>query len=288
MIDLHTHSKASDGELEPEALIDLAIKNNITTLAITDHDTVDGIPKAIEYAKNKKITIIPGVELEATVSKGQMHILGLFIDYKNEKFLNTLRDIKNARKLRNDKFIEEFNKMGLTISIEELNEVSSGEIIGKPHFAKVFLKKGYIKAKEEAFDKYFNQPPLNKLKKNVNTPEEIVQLIKQANGIAVLAHPQTLKLTDKELLDTIKELKQYGLDGVECYHTEQTYDEMKKYQDIAHNLNLLITKGSDFHGPIVKPKNKLGTGYNNNIVIDENIENQILRRLMSLNNNKIT
>lgn len=279
MIDLHTHTKESDGEKTPEELIDLAISKDIEAIAITDHDTADGIEVAINYTKDKKIIFIPGIELDAKVSKGQMHILGLCINPNQEEFKQKLESIKKEREDRNSRFIEEFNKMGFDITLEELQEVSSGKIIGKPHFAKVFLKKGYIQAKSEMFDKYFNQPPLCKINKSTLTAEEIIKLIKKAGGIAVLAHPQSLKLTDNELVEKIAEMKSYGLDGLECYHSDQTPEQMRKFKEIAEQFNLLITKGSDYHGPVTKPEIEVGTGRNGNIVSDN--DKHIIEKLLS-------
>ena len=279
MIDLHSHTKASDGEKTLEELIDLAISKNISTLAITDHDTVDGLEIAENYAKNKNIKIIPGVELSAHVEKGQMHILGLFVDYKNTKFLEKLNYLKESRSSRNDKFINELNKMGYQITMKELKVVSGGKTIGKPHFAKVFLSKNYIKTKNEMFDNFFNKPPLNKYKRDSYSPKDSIKMIKEAGGIAILAHPQTLKLSFDELRDKIKELKSYGLDGLECYHSNQTPEEMIEFNKIANELGLIITKGSDYHGPIVKPLIELGTGINNNIVL--NNEDELLQNLLN-------
>lgn len=278
MIDLHVHTKASDGEKTPIELIDLAISKNIKAIAITDHDTVDGLEEAVNYSKNKNILLIPGIELEVTTQKGQMHILGLFIEYNNKEFKQELLNIKQARESRNNKIIEELNKMGFDISLEELKQVSGGQTIGKPHFAKVFLNKGYIKTKNEMFDNYFNKPPLSNLKKGSYTAQEIINMIKKANGIAILAHPQNLKLDDKDLIEKIKELKSYGLDGMECYHSEQTKEEMIKFEKIAKDLELVITKGTDYHGPIVKANIELETGINNNLIIED--EDVILENLL--------
>ena len=256
------------------------MSKGINALAITDHDTADGLEVAEEYAKGKDILLIPGIELEANVPKGQMHILGLFIDYKNAYFMKELEEIKNTRRCRNEKFIEELNRRGFEVTLEELKEVSSGNTIGKPHFAKVFLQKGYIQNKQEMFDRFFNQPPLKQLKKSTKTPRQIIELIKRANGMAVLAHPQFLKLNDEELLTKIRELKWYGLDGMECHHSKQTIEEMNKYNKIAKDLNLVITKGTDFHGPNVKPETELGTGNNNNLKIGEEQEEAILHNVL--------
>ena len=276
MLDLHAHTKKSDGEQSPKELIDLAIAKGIKALAITDHDTAAGLDESVKYAKDKDIIFIPGVEFDVKVPKGQMHILALGVDFKNEELKQKLLTIKQRRDKRNAIFIQELNKMGFNITIEELREVAGGNIIGKPHFAKVFLRKGYIQTKAEMFDIYFNRPPLSNIKMTETTPEELIKIIKRANGIAVLAHPQTLKLNDEELVRIIEELKSYGLDGMECYHSGQSLEQMKKFKEIANKFNLLITKGSDYHGPITKPGVELGTGINNNIV--SNDDKEILER----------
>ncbi len=283
MIDLHTHTKASDGEKTPEELIDLAIKSNINALAITDHDTVDSLEIAEKYASTKRnFLFIPGIEMEAEFNNGQMHILGLFIDYKNQTLLDKLSYVKKERNLRNEKFINELNKMGYEITLDELKEISGGNTIGKPHFARIFLKKNYIKTKSEMFDRFFNQPPLSKYKKFSYSPKDVITMLKNSGGTVILAHPQTLKLEKEEFIEKVIELKSYGLDGLECYHSKQTPEQMKEFKEIAKNLNLLISKGSDYHGPITKPETKLGTGKNNNIVSDD--EYTILNNLLKYSN----
>ena len=282
MIDLHTHTIASDGEKTPEELIDLAIKSGLKALAITDHDTVDSLEEAINYAKSKDITLIPGIELEAKTQKGQMHILGLFINYKDKNLNEKLFYIEDGRNKRNNKFIEEFNKLGFEITLDELKQVSSGKIIGKPHFAKVFLNKHYIDNKEEIFKNYFNKSPLKELPKFSYTAKEIIEMIKQAGGIAILAHPQTLKLDDDKFEEKLQELISYGLDGLECYYTKHTPEEMIKYRKLADKYNLLVTKGSDYHGPIIKADIELGTGKDGNIVNSE--EDEILSNLIKYHN----
>lgn len=286
MIDLHAHTTASDGEKTPTELIDMALKENLEAIAITDHDTVDGIKEAYEYSKDKNILFVPGIELEANVEKGQMHILGLFIDFENQELNEILSKIKEGRNKRNDFFIREFNKMGFEITLDELKEVSGGKIIGKPHFAKVFLRKNYIQSKEEIFDNYFNKAPLNTVGKASFSPEILIKAIKNANGIAILAHPQSLKLDDNDLVEKIKELKSYGLDGLECYHSNQTSEQMARFKEIAKELNLLISKGSDYHGPITKPDVELVYGKKGNIVSNE--ESEIIKKLLEYKKTLIT
>lgn len=279
MIDLHAHTNGSDGDKTPEELIDLAISKKMKALAITDHDTTASLKRAIEYAKDKDIILVPGIEFGAEVKKGEMHILGLFIDYKNKKLNDKLQYLIDGRNERNEKFVKEFNKIGFNVTMEELEEVSGGKAIGKPHFTKIFLQKGYIKEAEEAYAKYFRKSPFLDIKRCAYEPKEIIELIKEANGTVILAHPQSLKLNEQELREKIKELKSYGLDGLECYHSKQTPEEMKLFRKIALENNLLISKGSDYHGPITKPDIELGTGINNNIVNDE--EDEILEKILN-------
>ncbi len=279
MIDLHTHTTASDGELTPSELIDLAMKKDIDVLSITDHDTIDGLAEAVNYSQNKDITFITGVEVKAYSKKGQMHILGYNIDYNNNGLQEKLKKLVDERNSRNERFIKYFQEKGYDISLEELQEICGGNVIGKPHFAKLFLKKGYITEKEQMFSKYFNTEPLNKILDYTYHPKEVIEMIKESGGIAVLAHPQKLKLNDDDLENKILELLNYGLTGIECYHSDQTLEEMKKLRNIANKYNLLVTKGSDFHGPIVKPKIQLGTGIDGNIINDE--ENEIVKMVLS-------
>ena len=277
-IDLHAHTNASDGEFSPSKLIDLAISKNISALTISDHDTVDGIEEAINYAKGKNILVIPGVEINTKVEKGQMHILGQFIDHRSEKLRKALEWSVNGRNTRNNEFIRLFNERGLNVTLDELIEVSGGTVIGKPHFAKVFLEKGYISDKIEIFDKYFNKFPFTNVQRFLYDSKDVIKMIHEAGGVAILAHPQSLKLNDDELEVKIKELISYGLDGLECYHSGQTKEQMHVYRQLANKYNLIVTKGSDFHGPIVKPNIELGTGLDCNIVNDE--ENHILETLL--------
>ncbi len=276
MIDLHTHTTASDGDYSPEELIDIAISNGITTLAITDHDNINGIERAINYAMGKNITLIPGIEVSAKVSKGEMHILGLFINHEDPVFQNYLNDLQEKRDNRNIKLVEKFNELGFNITIEDLKKISGGKVIGKPHFAKWFVKNGYAEKNEEVYSTYFDRPDFKAIKRETYEPDDIIKHIKANGGLVILAHPQSLALSFDELKEKLITLKSYGLDGMECYHSNMTPEEMIAFKKIASELNLLISKGSDYHGPKVKSTIELGTGINGNIAINEEIENEIL------------
>lgn len=266
MIDLHVHTAASDGEFSPSQIIDKALQLGLSHIAITDHDTINGLAEAINYANGKNIIVIPGVELNTKVSKGQMHILGYFIDYSDKAFIQKMQQFEDERNSRNDKFIEMFNKLGINISLEDVKKYAIGSVIGKPHFARVLLEKGYIQDLEEAYDNFFNQEPLDSIKRISYSPKEIISLIKNAGGIAVLAHPHSLKLDNFELEKIIQELKSYGLDGIECYHSNHTLEQMHNFKAIAEKHNLLITLGSDYHRDVSISNIELGEGKNKNLI----------------------
>lgn len=271
MIDLHTHSCYSDGEYTPNDLILKAKKEGIKIISITDHDTVLGNQNITLTEEEKSgIKIIPGIELSAKVSKGQMHILGYNIDIYNKELNNKITELKNNSFYSVLGILTQIKKdYGITFTTEEiLNILNSKGNIGRPDIAKLCIKHGYATSVKESFDKYLTQAndKIKELKKGI-TFAECLKLIKNAGGISVLAHPKTLKCSDKELEQTIKKLKEYGLKGIEAYHSIHTYEEIKKYLELASKYNLLISGGSDYHGPLIKPNVALGTGINNNIKV---------------------
>lgn len=271
MIDLHTHSCYSDGEYTPNELILKAKSEGIKMISITDHDTVLG-NQNITLKKEEKsgIRIIPGIELSAKVDKGQMHILGYNIDIYNNELNQKIKELKNNSFYSVLAMIVQLKKdYGITFTTEEILEIlNSKGNIGRPDIAKLFVKYSYTSSVKEAFDKYLI--PANKkissIKKGI-TYNECINLIKNAGGIAVLAHPKTLKCTSKELEKIIIELKKSGIEGIEVYHSIHKPEEIEQYLDLANKYNLLVSGGSDYHGPLIKPNIELATGVNNNIKI---------------------
>lgn len=269
MIDLHTHSCYSDGEYTPNDLIRKAKNKGISVLAITDHDTVLG-NKNITLSKQEMtgIKVIPGIELSAKVSKGQMHILGYNIDINNQDLNKKTKELKQSSFYAVMAILVQIKKdYGITFSEEEiLNILNSNGNIGRPDIAKLFVKHSYTETIKEAFEEYLidANEKISTIKKGISS-KECIDLIKRANGIAVLAHPKTLKCSNAELELIIKELKDKGLDGIEAYHSSHTREEINTYIHLANKYNLLISGGSDYHGPLIKPKIELGSGINNNI-----------------------
>lgn len=276
MFDLHIHTTASDGELSPTNVVKLASKLNVDTIAIADHDTVEGLDEAIIQGKKSNVEIIPAIELNAKVPKGKMHILGYFMDYKSPTFIEKMIQLKQDRDNRNEEFIKAFNDLDINITMSQVKKYVLGSIIAKPHFARALLENNYISDIEEAYSKYFNVSPMNKIKRKSITPKEAIEIIKNAGGIVVLAHPVTLNLEEYELEQEIQALKKIGLDGIECYNSIHSNYDIELFRDIAKRNDLLITTGSDFHGPISTPEVEIGRGKQNNIIP---LENDIVEKL---------
>lgn len=271
MIDLHTHSCYSDGEYTPNEIILKAKKEGIKMISITDHDTVLG-NQNITLTKEERlgIKIIPGIELSAKVPKGQMHILGYNIDIYDQNLNNKIKELKNNSFYSVIGILVQIKKdYGITFETDEiLNILNSSGNIGRPDIAKLCIKHAYTSTVKEAFNKFLTpaNEKLSTIKKGI-TYQECISLIRNAGGISVLAHPKTLECTDTELENIIKELKQSGLEGIEAYHSIHTAEEIKKYLSLADKYDLLISGGSDYHGPLIKPNIQLATGINNNIKV---------------------
>lgn len=261
-VDMHMHSIYSDGELESNQLVKKAYENNIGVISITDHDTLLGI-KNISYddMETKFVKIIPGIELTAKTNKGRMHILGYDFNIDNKELNDKIRKLKNNSIYSVIALINQLKiDYGITFDSMDIKKLFSFEgNIGRPQLAKLLIKYGYSKNVQEAFDKYLKEAYSKTRKSNKGIPyEECINLIKNAGGISVLAHPNQLELNDDELESKIKEMILNGLDGIEVYHSGHSKEETKKYLKLAEKYNLLVSAGSDYHGKIVKPDVELG------------------------------
>ena len=269
LIDLHTHTNYSDGELPPMELIKLAIEKNIGTIAITDHDTLEGI-KQIDRSNplilKSGIRVVNGIELSAKVNKGRMHILGYGIDLENKE-LNEKMSILKDNSINSVLSIMEQIKRdyGIRFRYNDIKSlVNANHNLGRPDLAKLCIKYGYAKTVQEAFDKYLIDAYNKTIQVGKGLPyQECINLILNSGGIPILAHPKSLELTEKEFLILLKEMISNGLKGIEVYHSSHAKEEMEYYLSIANKYNLLISGGSDYHGKSVKPEVELGTGKNN-------------------------
>lgn len=273
LIDLHAHTSFSDGELTPQELIDLAKERNVGTIAITDHNTINGVKNLLDSNYNLNgINFIPGIELSAKVSKGQFHILGLGIDPYNESLNNKMYELRTNSLNYILSIIEQIKRdYDIVFSYNELvNLFTANHNLGRPDVARLCLEKGLVSTIQEAFTKYLN--PAKECIRGKNkelTYEDCIDLILKSGGIPVLAHPISLKLDKKEFLILLKNMIECGLKGLEVYHPTMNDAEREIYKNIALEYDLFISGGTDYHGPIVKPSIELGTGKDNNIKIKQ-------------------
>ncbi|MBN2279391.1 MAG: PHP domain-containing protein [Candidatus Marinimicrobia bacterium] len=256
--DLHTHTTVSDGTLTPEELVQKALNEGFKVIAITDHDNISGIEKARTVALGTGLEIVAGVEISVEYGPGTLHMCGYFLDLKNELLNDRLDFVQEARRNRNPKIVQKLQETGFEITMEEIEKVAGGKQVGRPHFATVMFEKGYVTSKQEAFDKYLDKNAPCYVNKERLSLEESVKSIRAAGGIPVLAHPIQLKLAnEKEYREMFTYLKHKGVLGIEAYTSRQTDEENELFRQMAEELGMLITGGSDFHGAN-KPNVNLG------------------------------
>lgn len=262
-IDLHTHTTASDGTLSPVQLVKLSRAMGLAAISITDHDTIDGLSDALDYASKLEFTCIPGIELSAEYKNDSLHLLGYYIDYRNPVLTDHLKYLIEEREQRNHKIVEKLNHLGLRISIEEVQKAAKGNAIGRPHIASVLLKKNYVKNLQQAFKHYLGKNGKAYVERVRLEPEACIDIIHQCGGIAVLAHPCYIYREGKKPFNLVlKRLIETKLDGIEVYYSDHTERETIEFMKIARKNKLLITGGTDFHGDN-KPYIKLAIGRGN-------------------------
>ena len=214
LIDLHVHSSASDGSFPPAEVVRLAKEGGLTAMALTDHDTVDGLPEAVAAGESLGVEIIPGVEISAQFPGGTMHILGLFVDYHNGLLDQRLAVLKQARLDRNPQIISKLNALGIPITMARVEEISGGGQVGRPHIARALMELGRVRDLQEAFDKYLGWRKPGYVSKFRFSPEAALAMIREAKGIPVLAHPFTLNQgTAYALRNLVVELKGHWVGG---------------------------------------------------------------------------
>ncbi|SNX55446.1 PHP domain-containing protein [Thermoanaerobacterium sp. RBIITD] len=252
--DLHIHSTESDGSNKPKDVVKLSKRNGLCAIAFTDHDTVSGIDEAKSASIMYDIELIPGIEINSFDGHQDVHILGYFIDYKNENFLNELKSISDSRILRAKKIINKLNELRINISYNDVLSFTNERFIGRPHIARALVKGGYVGSVKEAFDRYIGDACPAYVERYRLHPFKSIKLILESGGIPVLAHPGLLK--DNNIIDS---LIKNGLKGIEVFHSKHSESDTLFYKNYAEKNNLLITGGSDFHGIELDGKNLLGT-----------------------------
>ena len=253
-VDLHLHSTASDGKLTSRELVKLAAASGLKVMALTDHDTVDGIIPAQEAAKAyPTLTLIPGVEISTDLPDGEAHILGYFIDYTDPEFTKTLDRFRVSRLNRGKKMVDKLSSLGIFIDWKRVQEVAGEGSIGRPHIAQVMLEKGYINRFEEAF-RYIGHDGPAYVPRDKMTPEEAVDLLLRAKGLPVLAHPFTVK--DPEAM--VISLKKHGLVGLEVYYKDNNPQQTANSLKLAEKYGLIATGGTDYHAMGLDNEVRLG------------------------------
>lgn len=255
-LDLHIHSTASDGTLDYDKIIDQAKEKDLVLFSITDHDNINIQKKASEYAKSKNINFVTGVEI-STDYVNMLDILGYGIDLENKILNNTLSEIQDYRIKRNYLMIDKLNSLGINIGIEDVKKVAGSEILGRPHIARVMMNKGYVNTIEEAFNIYLGNNKKAFIPKIKLLPEKAIEIITNAGGKAVLAHPKYISNSKEKLENLIRKFKENGLWGIEAYYSKHTKSDIDKFINIANKFDLNVTAGSDFHGDN-KPEIKIG------------------------------
>lgn len=261
--DLHMHSTASDGTDAPEALPAIAKKHGLSAIALTDHDTTEGVSACAAACKKLKIAFVPGIELStdprvvrheplAQGRLGTLHILGLFVKHDDALLLEIHEAMKETRLQRNPQIIENLNELGVRVTYEEVIALAGEmdtQIIGRPHIAQLLVRKGYVKSIADAFAKYIGEGKPAYARKNLLLPGDAINAIHHAGGLAVMAHPCQLRCPDDDALaHAVSKLKDMGLDAIETRHCDHTPAQTSLYEQLATRLNLLTSGGSDYHG----------------------------------------
>jgi len=248
-IDLHLHTTASDGAMSPSAMVRYAKSKGLQAIAITDHDTIEGLEEGLAEGAKTGLEVITGIEISAEHSPGSMHLLGYFFDIRHPLLNERLAYLQKARAERNPKIIENLNRLGVRITYEEVVKASGGGQVGRPHFAQVLEEKGYVRSFQEAFERYLRKGASAYVDKVRFTPKEALHFVKEANGVAVLAHPNTLGMNGRaELEKLVLQLVEFGLAGIEVYYPEHSPFEVAQYKLLAEKHSLVTTGGTDYHG----------------------------------------
>ena len=260
-IDLHTHSNCSDGSMTPTELVAHAAERGLKAIALSDHDTVAGIDEALEAGKRYGVEIVPAIEFSVQ-SDTETHILGFYIDHKCERLKEALENINKVRWQRTVNTCENLQRLGFDVSIDEALRIAPSGLIGRAHFARILMEKGYTKSVKEGFEKYLaNGRPAYDGTQYL-TAEMAVKLIEDIGGVSFVAHPHLIRLSDESLREFLIMLKGYGLCGIEGYYNEYTPEMQEYFHNLARELGLEISGGTDYHAKM-KPHIEIDIGQDN-------------------------
>ncbi|MCL4534155.1 MAG: PHP domain-containing protein [Bacteroidetes bacterium] len=253
MVDLHLHSTASDGALSPHELVQLCIKHGLRAIALTDHDTIGGIDAALAAAAGTSLTVIPGVEISTDVPRSEVHILGYFVDWRQPRFREVLTRLQHSRYDRARKMVDRLAELGLSVEWESVQALAKDGSIGRPHVAQAMLERGYVHSITEAFDLYLNRNGPAYVERYKLTPIEVIQLLRAAGGLPVLAHPVIIGPGEAlgeplDLEEMLPPLVHAGLVGLEARYPGYTAEVTERLLATAARFGIITTGGTDFHG----------------------------------------
>jgi hypothetical protein len=272
LIDLHSHTNESDGTCSPEQLVGEAIRAGVKTLGITDHDTFGGFDKAVPTAREAGLDVVCGIELSTKLNGQSVHLLGYFLheDRGLTDFRTWVVDMQASRRDRNIRLVARLQELGFDITLEEAEKRGRG-LTGRPHFAQLMVEKGYVSSLKQAFDDYLDESAKGYVYRREPQFSEGVERIRNAGGIASLAHPVRVRGDVPALLP---ELCASGLNAIEAYHSDHKPEDVELYLGLARHYGLLVTGGSDFHGA-AKPGVQLGRGYKDNLKIPADLVDRL-------------
>lgn len=262
-IDLHVHSACSDGTFTPEELVEHAVRKKLAAIALTDHDTTEGIPEAAAAAEKSGMELVPGIEFSTDYHGRDIHILGLDIRPEQDDFARHLKAFRESREARNEEMAQRLRRLAdIPISLDKLRAAYGDAVLTRAHFGRWMFENGYVRSISEAFDRYIGDDCPCFVPRERTAPEHAIQLILQAGGIPILAHPLLYHLTESQLETLVLELKEAGLQGIEAIYSSNTGMDESSMRRLARKMGLKISGGSDFHGKN-KPLLELGSGRGN-------------------------
>ena len=254
---MHIHSTASDGVYTPSEVVYKALERGLSVIALTDHDTLAGVAEAQQAAAGTGLEIIAGVEVNSEGDWGDLHFLGYYVDPENGPLREKLQAMRDARVGRARKMVERLREMGMGLEWEEVRALAGGDSVGRPHVARALLNRGYVATMQEAFDRFINNDGPAYVPRLRLTPPEVIEAIIGAGGVPVLAHPGHYWTA----LERLSKFVEYGLRGVEVYYPDHSPKEIETLLELCREYGLLVTGGTDFHGPTVREGAPLGSVY---------------------------
>ncbi len=270
MIDLHTHTHASDGTASPAELVGEAVAIGLEALAVSDHDTLAGYDEAAPIAAAAGLDLVCGIEVSSKYHGKSVHLLGYFPTVAPaEEFRGWLKFNQDSRRDRNRRLVANLQSLGIDIHLDEVEAIGRS-LAGRPHFARILVQKGYVKSYQEAFDEYLDESAKGYVDRDEAQLSEAVERVARAGGVPTLAHPIRITRDEAKLRELIEKMKPHGLGGIEVFHSNHGSQDAAHYCQLALEYDLAVTGGSDFHGE-AKPKIRLGTGLNGNLHVPKSV-----------------